>query len=145
MPRIALSRASLAALQNEIQRRTKNLAKMIAERDALNEHIAEIEAVVGPQQPVRRGKKPGPKPGRKAKAAAAPKPGKRGVFKESAAEMILRLLAGGKPVSSTEIAAAWQKAGRAGRPSKTLSDMVKVKKIKRQVLKGTRANNYTLA
>ena len=90
------------------------------------------------------GKQPGPKLGKKAKAAAK-KPRKRGVFKESATAMILRLLAGGKPVSTTEIAAAWKKAGRKGKPSKTLSDLVKAKKVKREEVKGIRANNYTIA
>jgi hypothetical protein len=90
------------------------------------------------------GLKPGPKPGLKAKLALAAS-ARRGVFKESATQMILRLLAGGKTVSTTDIAAAWTKAGRKGKPAKTLSDMVKAEKIKRQVLKGTRANNYTLA
>lgn len=115
---------------------------MIAERDALNEQIAEIEALVGPQEPVRLGRKPG----RKAKAPVAKAAAvKKGVYKQTGADMILGLLKGGKPVSTAELAAAWTKAGRKGRPSKTLSDMVKAKQIKRQELRGTRANNYTLA
>ena len=115
---------------------------MIAERDALNEQIAEIEALVGPQEPVRLGRKPG----RKAKAPVAKAAAvKKGVYSESATELILRLLAGGKPVSTIALAAAWKKAGRKDRPSKTLSEMVKAKKIKREVLKGVKANNYTLA
>jgi hypothetical protein len=139
----------------EIDVRSLAVDQLIALKQQIDSRLAEVArrlrlaGVMGRRPGRPPGRKPGPKPGRKAGIApAAPvakKPRMRGVFQESATEMILGLLKGGKPVSTTEIAAAWSRQGRKGKPSKTLSDMVKAKKIKREVLKGTRANNYTLA
>jgi hypothetical protein len=97
------------------------------------------------------GGKPGRKPGRQPKVQRAMAPVaktakvKKGMFNESASEMILGLLKGGKALSTTAINAAWKKAGRAGTASVTLSHMAKAGKVKREDLKGTRANNYRLA
>lgn len=164
MPRHALANVSIAALHAEINRRKSRLAKMIAERDALNKEIAALEGLAG-GTPARKKpgpkprKKPGPKPGNKlgrktrrkpgpkpAKAPATPKKArKRGSFKVSAEQMILDLLKNGKTLSTTDIGAAWQKAGRAGSASATLGKLVTDGKVKREVVKGSRANNYTLA
>jgi hypothetical protein len=148
MPRHKLANVSLAALQAEIERRKGKLADMIAERDALNKQIAELEGLADDAPAPKARKKPGPKPGKKAKAAAAA-PAKKargpGSFGQSAEEMILDLLKGGKTLSTTDIAAAWVKAGRKGNPSKTLGGLAKAGKVKREVIKGSRSNNYRLA
>jgi hypothetical protein len=49
MPRAKLSTVSLAALQQEIQRRQKLLPTLIAQRDALNQEIAELQGLAGSQ------------------------------------------------------------------------------------------------
>ncbi len=65
MRRSKLSTVSVAALQQEIQRRQKMLPKLIAQRDALNREIAELQGLAEPD-------------GRKAaKPQAAPKKARR--------------------------------------------------------------------
>lgn len=127
----ALAIDALIVLKRQVDHRLAGLAEKLT-----------LAGVMG----VAPARKPGRKPGRKAEAPVAKvAAAKKGIFSESATEMILGLLKGGKPISTTEIAAAWTKAGRKGKPSKTLSEMVATKKIKRQVLKGVRENNYALA
>ncbi len=48
MRRSRLSTVSIAALQQEIQRRQKLLPKLIAQRDALDREIAELQALAAP-------------------------------------------------------------------------------------------------
>jgi hypothetical protein len=65
MRRSKLSTVAIAVLQQEIQRRQKMLPKLIAQRDALNREIAELQGMAEPDA-------------RKAtKLAAAPKKGRR--------------------------------------------------------------------
>ena len=69
MPRpvLLLSKVSLAALINELDRRMRKLDSLKAERDALNKQIAELEGVTG-RAPGRARPKRRRKPGRKPKA-----------------------------------------------------------------------------
>lgn len=147
MPRIALSRASLTALQAEIQRRTKNLPKWVAERDALSQKIAEIEGLMGVQPPVVIRRKGGRR-GRKA-AAVAPAPAvgrrKRGTFKVTGEQMILNLLSGGKVMITRELNAAWQQAKRGGTADTTLGKLVAARLLRRQKIVGAKGSRYTLA
>jgi hypothetical protein len=142
MPRIALSRASLTALQAEIQRRTKGLAKKIAERDALSRQIEEIEALLGARPAGRR--KGGRRGGRKA-AAPAGKRRKRGHFKITGEQMILNLLSGGKVMITRELNAAWKAAKRGGTADTTLGKLVAARQLKRQKIVGAKGSRYTLA
>ena len=73
MARPKLSVVSTASLQAELQRRVAKLGDLVAERDALDEQIAELQGMVGqapeaPQTATKVGKKPGRKPGRKPRA-----------------------------------------------------------------------------
>jgi hypothetical protein len=65
MRRSKLSTVSIAALQQEIQRRQKMLPKLIAQRDALNREIAELQGLA--EADARKAAKP----------AAAPKKTRR--------------------------------------------------------------------
>ena len=132
MPRSRLANVPLAALQAEIERRTKALGKLVAQRDALNRQIAELQAISEPQAPRPAAKRV------KGKR-------KRGSFKETAEQMVLGLLAGGKSMATAEINAAWKKAGRGGSADSTLGKLVKAKKLKRQKVKKGKGSAYSLA
>ncbi len=75
MPKAKLSNVSLLQLLAEVNKRKSKLSAMIAQRDALNAQIAEIESAAGaPAEPEKKaGRKPGRKPGKKTKAVSAPK------------------------------------------------------------------------
>jgi hypothetical protein len=122
----------LAALQAEIERRTKALGKLIAQRDALNRQIAELQALSEPKAP-------------RPVAKRVKGMRKRGSFKETAEQMILGLLSGGKSMTTAEINAAWQKAGRGGSADSTLGKLVKAKQLKRRKLKKGKGSNYAHA
>jgi len=49
MPKVSLVKVPLAALERELQRRREELPKLIAQRDALNRRIAEIEGLEAAQ------------------------------------------------------------------------------------------------
>ena len=49
MPRFRLSTMSIADLRQEIERRRKLLPKVIAQRDALNREIAELQGLASPE------------------------------------------------------------------------------------------------
>jgi hypothetical protein len=68
MRRSRLSAITIAVLQQEIQRRQKMLPKLIAQRDALNREIAELQGLAGPD--ARKAAKPdaAPKKGRRRRA-----------------------------------------------------------------------------
>ncbi len=132
MPRSRLANVPLAALQAEIERRTKALGKLIAQRDAMNRQIADLQAISEPKAPMPVAKR--------VKGTR-----KRGSFKETAAQMILGLLASGKSMTTAEINAAWQKAGRGGSADSTLGKLVKAKQLKRRKLKKGKGSNYAQA
>jgi hypothetical protein len=76
MARPKLSVVSTASLQAELQRRIAKLGGLVAQRDALDKQIAELQGLAGqapeaPQAAAKAGKKPGRKPGRKPKAVWA--------------------------------------------------------------------------
>jgi DNA-binding transcriptional regulator YiaG len=87
-----------------------------------------------------------PKP---VEAPAAKKPSKgqrrRGTFKQTAEEMILSLLKARRVLTTSQLAAAWKKSGRAGPVDNTLSLMVKAKKLKRKPLGGKKGSQYRAA
>jgi chorismate mutase len=132
MPRSKLANVPLAALQAEIARRKKALGKLIAQRDAMNKQIAELQSLAGPAAPKPRAKR--------VKGMR-----KRGSFKETAEQMILGLLASGKSMTTAEINAAWEKAGRGGSADSTLGKLVKAKKLKRRKLRKGKGSNYSPA
>jgi septal ring factor EnvC (AmiA/AmiB activator) len=73
MPRLKLSSISTSTLQAELQRRMAKLGDLIAQRDALDEQISELQGLAGqaqeaPQAAAAAGKTPGRKSGRKPKA-----------------------------------------------------------------------------
>jgi hypothetical protein len=73
MPRSSLASVSLQQLQDEILRRQKLLPKLIAQRDALDRQIAELQGLekASPDQGPAAGKRPAvkAKTGRRAKRA----------------------------------------------------------------------------
>ena len=76
MPRPKLSSISTSTLQAELQRRLAKLGDLIAQRDALDERISQLQGLAGqapeaPQAAARAGKRPGRRPGRKPKAVRA--------------------------------------------------------------------------
>ena len=73
---------------------------------------------------------------------AAGKTPKRGVYKQTAEEMILSLLQGRKALPTRQLAAAWKKAGRGGAVDNVLSNMVKAKKLTRKPLGGKQGSEY---
>jgi hypothetical protein len=73
MPRPKLSNISTSTLQAELHRRLAKLGDLIAQRDALDERISELQGLAGqapeaPQAAAKVGGKPGRKPGRKPRA-----------------------------------------------------------------------------
>jgi len=72
------------------------------------------------------------------------KKGKRGVFKQTAQEFILGLLKD-KTLTSSDLKAAWQKAGRGGTVDSDLSNLFKAGKITREKLGGRLGSKYSLA
>ena len=70
---------------------------------------------------------------------------RRGTFKQTAEQLVLSLLQGGKALTTAELTAAWKRAGRGGKVDNTLTKLVKSKKIKRRKVQGGRGSRYTLA
>lgn len=68
--------------------------------------------------------------------------GKRGKFKQTAEEMILRLLKERKSLTRRDVNAAWKKEGRSGTSDVTLGKMIKAKKLIRSKVKGQRGSEY---
>ncbi len=78
-------------------------------------------------------------------AKPAPRKQKRGVFKQTAEEMILGLLKGRKALTTHQLVALWKKAGRGATVDNTLSLMVKAGKLKRKPLGGKKGSEYRAA
>jgi hypothetical protein len=79
MARPRLSVLSTATLQAELHRRLAKLGDLIAQRDALDKQIAELQELAGqapeaPQPAAKGGRKPGRRRGRKPAVRAAGKP-----------------------------------------------------------------------
>ena len=134
MPRPKLSNVPLAALRAEIDRRMKALKDLVAKRDALNKQIAELEAFSGE----RIQKAPEARKRREARR-------KRRHFSQTAEEMILGLLKGGRALTTAKINVAWKKAGRAASADATLGQLVKAGKLRREKVKKGKGSNYSLA
>jgi len=95
----------------------------------------------------KRAKKAGRKAEKKLAApaakASAPAKRKRKTFAQTADQMVLGLLEGGKTLTTAEVNAAWTKAGRAGKADKTLSQLCKVGKLKRENIEGAKGSRYS--
>ena len=79
------------------------------------------------------------------KVAAKPAPRKtfkRGVFKQTAEEMILGLLKGRRVLKTSQLVAAWKKSGRGGKVDNVLSLMVAARTLKRKPLGGKKGSEY---
>lgn len=97
MRKANLARVSTAVLQREIERRRKELPKLIAERDALNARIAELEGLDAPAPPAKTAKGP-----TKRKRRAKRTPAKRGRL--SLNDALAQVLQGKKSLSVAEAA-----------------------------------------
>lgn len=125
----------------------KILATLVKQRQEHADALAKIDAVF-----TKYGISPKAKPAAALEASApaamaprAKKAFKRGIFSQTAEEMILGMLAGGKPVTGAQIKEAWKKAGRKGSADNTLSLMVGAKKLKRAPVKNGRGSYYSMA
>ena len=153
MPRPALANVSTTALQAEIERRVSKLAGLLKLRDEVDQQIADLKTLAGQFGKAVAAEAPVVKPVRKyrrrkakvvkavAKTVATAK-GKVGQYAQTATEFILGLLAGGKVLTSKELQAAWTKAGRKGKVSKTLGELVADKKLARKKIRGHKGSNY---
>jgi hypothetical protein len=121
----------LAALQAEIERRSKTLNKLIAQRDELDREIAQLRSLSG--QAVAA-----------APAARGRRRRKRGSFKQTGEQMIMGMLAKG-PATTGEINRAWKAEGRGGSADTTLGRLVREKKLKREKVKDGRGSRYNAA
>lgn len=133
MPRAALSKVSLKQLVGELKKRQARLKSLMAERDALNEEIGELQGLDS-NVPTAAPAKPGRKPAK----------GKRGSYGQTAEQLILSLLKG-KGATSKQINASWKDAGRKGRADNTLNRLFKAGEVKREKLQGQKGSRYTLA
>jgi len=77
--------------------------------------------------------------------APAAKPGKRGTYKQTAAEFVLGLIRSKKATTTGKINAAWKTAGRGSNADNTLYKLVGEKTLKRVKLKGERGSRYSVA
>jgi hypothetical protein len=104
-----------------------------------------VYGLKGATKPAKKaGKKPAKKAGPSTAKAKAPRK-KRKTFKQTADQMILGLLKGGKALTTAEIAKAWKKQGRGGKADNTLTKLVKDGKVKREKVKGARGSQYSAA
>ena len=69
---------------------------------------------------------------------------KRGVFTQTAQDMISELLKGRKILNTGEINTIWKKSGRLGNADNTLSMMTKSGRLKRMKVKNGRGSEYRL-
>jgi hypothetical protein len=153
MPRPALANVSTTALQAELQRRAAKLGKLLKLKEQVDKDIIELQALAGQFGKAVAAEAPVVKPVRKyrrrkakvvkavAKTVATAK-GKVGQYAQTATEFILGLLAGGKVLTSKELQAAWTKAGRKGKVSKTLGELVADKKLARKKIRDHKGSNY---
>jgi len=88
--------------------------------------------------------KPAGKATKAAKKAAPPKTRKREKYAQTAEQFVLGLVKD-KGAITSDINRAWQAAGRKGRADNTLNKMLKLGKLKREKLKGTKGSIYTVA
>ena len=134
------------------------IAKLQTQRQQHQDAIANIDAtfeqfgiVAGPAKK-RRGR-----PRKTTKAAkpvmpmAAAKPakparGKRSKFPVSGLDSVLAFVrkAGKKGATGAEIIKHWKSDGRSGNGYKTLGELVKAKKLKREKIEGAQGSRYTV-
>ena len=137
MPRRAkLAKVSVEELKKEISRRRAALPGLIAERDALNCQIDELEALGSPavMPPAARGRKPGRKVGRKPQRP--PRPG------SLPAALVEALACKGK-LSVAEAAEAVQAAGYKSK-SKDFQNMVSMTLGQSKLFRRVRRGVYTV-
>lgn len=143
MPRTSLKNVSTTALQAEIQRRLDTLNDLLKLRDDVDAQIAELKVLAGqfvaPAAPATPSTPPA------AKAKKKRKKGGPGSYAQTATEFIASLLAGGKKLTTAQVKAAWNDAGRGGRPDNALTKLFKEGRIKRTEIKGSKGSIYSLA
>ena len=134
MPRAKLSDISLKQLVAEIGRRQAKLTNLLAQRDELNARIAELQAVAGaePVAPAkRRGRPPGSKNKKAARAGAKP-----------LVQYVQQVLAkAGRGLNAKEIEA---KVLAAGYPTKAATIYNPVMKVLGKAFKRVSRGVYTL-
>lgn len=136
----------------------KLIAQLTAERQEAQDKIAEIDQVFASlglgnvpsvtAAPVRRGRKPGPKPGRKAASAGAKKKTtgrRRGSFGISGEQSVLEFVTQAGTPSTREVNVHWTNEGRAGKADNALGKLVREGKLKRIQQKGERGSRYEVA
>jgi hypothetical protein len=159
MARPALKNVSTASLQAELQRRATQLGKLLKVRDGLDRQIAELQTLAGAGRfgqaaavaaPAGAAVKVGRKRGRKAKAAtvaAAPvvrEKGKRGHFLVNAQTFVLGLLEG-RSLTTKDLIARWNRAGRGSKVDNVLTQLVKSGQVDREKVAGEQGSSYSLA
>lgn len=127
---------SIGEIEAEIERRRAKLPELIEQRDRLNEEIAVLQSLGGNKPASRKKTK-----GKRGKKKAAGKRRKR--YDQTADEFVLGLLKG-KTLTTAELNAAWDKAGRGGKVDNVLTKLVKSGQVKRSKLDG-QGSNYALA
>ncbi len=128
MPRSKLSTVSLGQLQQEIERRQKMLPKLIAQRDALNEEIADLQGLAEPS--IQKYAKP--------KAASRKTGRRRAKNKISLVDALSQVMKGKPKVSVSEamegvLSAGYKTKSKAFRPlvNQTLLKNKKFKNVGR--------------
>lgn len=124
----------------------RTISQLLAKRREYTEGLAQIEGIFAKYniQVANGSSQTAPQARRVATAMRASKSRKRGIFSQTADELILSMLKG-KPMVTREVTAAWKRAGRGGKPDNTLGKLVKEKRIKRTPVKDGRGSSYTLA
>jgi hypothetical protein len=122
----------------------KPVTKVLAKGDfkRLGRGIYGLKGVAKADKKV--GKKVAKKAAPSAPKAKAPRK-KRRTFRQTADQMILGLLKGGKSLTTAEIRDARKKQGRGGSADNALSKLVKDGKIKRKTIEGQRGSRYAIA
>lgn len=125
---------SIGEIEAEIERRRAKLPELIEQRNRLNEEIAVLQSLGG-NRPAKKTK------GKRGKKKAGAKRRKR--YDQTADEFVLGLLKG-KTLTTAQLNAAWDKAGRGGKVDNVLTKVVKSGQVKRSKLDG-QGSNYSLA
>jgi len=125
-----------------------NLIKSLrAERQAHLDEIAKIERIFDsygiPVEEAGRGRRGGK--ARRGKAAGRRGKRKRGSFKLSGEESVLKFVARTKNPSTADVNKHWKKEGRGGKADNTLTKLVQEGRLKRAKKKGERGSRYSVA
>jgi len=150
--------SSPAALPNFISELLTERQQHVADIAVIDATLARVTAALGgssaakpaaiqaaPVAKARRGRKPGSK--NAAKPAAAPKPAAPKAAKSgmTAHEFVLDFVSGKKNPSTQDVNKHWKASGRLGNADNTMSQLTKLKKLKRSPLaNGQRGSTYSV-